>query len=251
MTDQLQLSPAPGQAPLPAPADSTTGLIPWLDANKWWLLLGLAVLAGILILVWLLRVEGKTKKLQRDALDKLRKSLIASCKATRGPARTIWITGSPRDPADKIGRYVGHHRSVEAVWLSYRTWVFGRPRLLAANPADLNALDVPEIHVRAIGVSITREIGFAVPDVHNPTQRADWQRATNTPLRSPDDFAEAWKAYFTRAIDNALSFYDSLNASEDRSFLRQEVTRSEDELTDTATVSVPKTNPNQEAEPTA
>lgn len=209
------------------------GFLGWLEANQTLLLVCFGILGALLVIYWVLNQNTKTKRLQRDALEKLRKSLIESSKATRGPAKTVWLTGSPRDPPARLGRYAGHHRSVDAIWIAYRTWLFGSRRLICTNAADLNGLDAPEIHVRAIGVNVTRGLGYAVPDIHNAAQRDDWQSSVRTRLRSPEGFAEAWKAYYAHAVDNAISFYDAMNAAEDRSFLRQEVTRSPDELTET------------------
>jgi hypothetical protein len=211
----------------------TGGLVGWLQDNKTTLLVLFGIFGAVLVLAWILRQNVKTKRLQRDALEKLRKSLLESCKATIGPAKRVWITGSPRDPPARLGRYAGHHRSVDNVWIAYRTWLFGSRRLLCANAADANNLDVEEINVRAIGVNMTRSFGYAVPDVHNSDQRLDWQNSTRLRLSTPDAFAEAWKAYYAHAVDNAIAFYDAMNAAEDRSFLRQEVTRSPDELTET------------------
>ncbi len=219
-----------------APTASSTGLTGWLQDNKWWLIASLILAAIALVLYLILSSTSRTKRLQRDALEKLRKSLVQSARATRGPAKTIWLTGSVRDPPIKIGRYLGHHHGLEAVWLAYRTWLLGKTRLLCASPVDVNGLDAIEINVRGIGINITRDIAFNMPDTHNADQRADWQRVTTRELSTGEAFTEAAKAYYARAVDNALAFYDSLNAAEDRSFLRQEVTRSQDELTETLTV---------------
>lgn len=230
-----------------AGSDGNGGVLGWLDANKTWLLVAFAILGAVLVISWILRQNTSTKKLQRDALERLRLSLIESCKATQGPAKTVWTTGSPRDPPAKLGRYAGHYRSVETVWIAYRAWLFGKRRLVCVNPVDLNGLDAPELTIRAIGVNITRGIGTAVPDTHNPTQRADWADRLNIDLASADAFAEAWKTYYARAIDNAIAFYDALNAAEDRSFLRQEITRSQDELTETLVAPKPTTTKPEEA----
>lgn len=223
------------------------GFLEWLDENKWWLLFGVTLLAAAFLAYYLLSGDSRHKKLQRDALEKLRKSLVESCKATRGPAKRVWLTGGPSDPPCRLGRYAGHHRSVETVWIAYRTWLLGQARVLAVNPADLASLDVPEIHIRAIAVNHTRSLGFAVPDVHNARQRADWARACRAELPDAEAFAEAWKHFYARAVDNALAFYDAMNAAEDRSFLRQEVTRSQDERTDTILAPAPQPAPTTEA----
>lgn len=220
--DLNQAAPSPGQ-----------GLLDWLDENKAWILLGAGLLLVVLVIHWLLNQNVRSKRLQRDALEKLRKSLLESSRATRGPAKSIWLTGSPRDPPARLGRYAGHHRSVEAVWLAYKPWIFASRRILCVNPVDLNGLDAPEIHVRAIGVNVTRGLAYAVPDVHNDAQREAWSKTARRTIGGPEAFAEAWKAYYAAAVDNALAFYDAMNAMEDRSFLRQEVTRSRDEYTET------------------
>lgn len=220
------------------PAASTTssgGITGFLDQNKWWILLALALAGAALILYWLLRNTQRTKRLQRDALERLRKSLLESCRATRGPAKTVWLTGTPRDPPQRLGKYVGHHHGLECVWLAYRPGLFARSRLVCVNPVDLNGLDVPEIHVRAKGLQVTRELTFAVPDTHDANVKRDWEGVAKRALETSEDANEAVKAYWARAVDNAIAFYDSLNAAEDRSFLRQEVTRSQDELTETIT----------------
>lgn len=227
-------------APNLAPTDGDSGgLGAWLEENKWWLLFTLAIGAAAFLVWSIFRQDTRTKRLQRDALEKLRKGLIQSCRATRGPARRVVLTGSPRDPPARLGRYLGHHRSMEATWICYRTWLFGRARLLCVNPVDVSSLDVPTIHVRAIGVCIGRDLGFATPDVHDRAQLADWQHAVRVLLAAPDDFAEAVKDYYARSVDNAIAFFDAMSAAEDRSFLRQEVTRSPDELTETIVVPVP------------
>lgn len=243
--DRLDAHQAPDVASqLPG---SGGGLLDWLDGHKWWLLFLTTLAAAALLVYWLLNQDARQKRLQRDALEKLRRSLVESCKATRGPAKTVWLTGSHRDPPSRIGRYRGHHRSVEAVWIAYATWLLGKTQLLAVNPVDLNGLDTPEIHIRAIAINQTRGFGFAVPDTHNTPQREAWARSTRTKIIAPGPFGEAWKAYYTRAIDNALAFYDAMNAAEDRSFLRQEVTRTPDELTDTITAPAPKMTAQEEA----
>lgn len=243
--DRLDAHNAPG---VTQAAPNGGGLVGWLQENKTTLLILFGVLGVVLVLLWILRQNPKTKRLQRDALEKLRKSLLDSAKATRGPAKSLWLTGSPRDPPARLGRYAGHHRSVDATWLAYRSWLFAPRRLICVNPCDLNGLDVPEIHVRAIGVNITRSLGYVVPDVHNAVQRAHWQRSIRAPLSTPEAFSHAWKAYYAHAVDNAIAFYDAMNATEDRSFLRQEVTRSQDELTETLIAPTKPTSQNEEAE---
>ncbi|MFA5862760.1 MAG: hypothetical protein WDA16_13800 [Candidatus Thermoplasmatota archaeon] len=228
---------------IPGQGTPDGGFLSWLDENKWWLLFATILGAVLLIASWLLNQDARHKKLQRDGLEKLRMGLVASCKATRGPAKSVWLTGSPRDPPSRVGRYRGHHRSVEAVWIAYATWLFGKTQLVAVNPVDLNGLDAPEIHVRAIAINQTRGFGFAVPDTHNATQRAEWAHSSPAPLATPVESAEAWKAYYARAVDNALAFYDAMNAAEDRSFLRQEVTRTPDELTETILAPAPQPAP--------
>ncbi|MFA5861319.1 MAG: hypothetical protein WDA16_06445 [Candidatus Thermoplasmatota archaeon] len=224
-----------------------SGLLGWLDENKWWVLLSLILFAAMVLAYWLINQDARQQRLQRDALEKLRRSLTESCKATRGPAKSVWLTGSPRDPPSRLGRYRGHHRSVEAVWIAYATWILGKTQLLGVNPVDLNGLDAPEVHIRAVAVNQTRGFGFAVPDTHNAIQREAWAASTRTRIPAAGAFAEAWKAYYSRAVDNALAFYDAMNAAEDRSFLRQEVTRTPDELTETITAPAPKMTPQEEA----
>lgn len=146
-----------------------------------------------------------------------------------------------------MGRYVGHHRSVEAVWIAYRTWILGRARIIALNPADIDGFDASEILIRGVGVNHTRSFGFAVPDVKNAQQRDEWGRGSGREIKDAEAFAEEWKAFYARAVDNALAFYDAMNAAEDRSFLRQEVTRSQDERTDTILGPAPPPAPKQEA----
>lgn len=227
-------------------AASDGGILGWLEENTTLLLVCFGIMGALLVAYWVLNQSTNTKRLQRDALEKLRKSLIESSKATRGPAKTVWLTGSPRDPPARLGRYVGHHRSVDAVWIAYRTWLFGSRRLLCTNATDLNGLDVSEIHVRAIGLSVTRGLGYAVPDVHNAAQRADWQSSVGTRIATPEAFSGAWKSYYAHAVDNAIAFYDAMNAAEDRSFLRQEVTRSQDEITDTLVAPAPSAPQSEE-----
>lgn len=230
----------------PPISSSSPGIPGWLDHNKWWILAGLMLLAGALLLYWL-RDSTSSKRLQRDALEKLRKSLLESCRATRGPAKTIWLAGSPRDPLDRLGRYVGHHHGLECVWLAYRPSLFSKARIVCVNPVDLSALDEPEVYVRAIGLQVTRELTFAIPDVHDSVQRGDWQQVAHRPLLGSQDFIEEAKAFYSRAVDNALAVYDSFNAAEDRSFLRQEVTRSQDERTETISVPTQSTPPADDA----
>ena len=73
-------------------ASDQGGIAGWLEDNKTLLLVCFGVLGAILVLAWLLGQTTKTKRLQRDALEKLRKSLLESCQATRGPAKSVWIT---------------------------------------------------------------------------------------------------------------------------------------------------------------
>lgn len=219
----------------------------WLYDNNWWILFLVTLTAAALLVHSLLNRDARQKRLQRDALEKLRRSLVDSCAATRGPAKAVWLSGGPSDPPVRLGRYAGHHRSVETVWIAYRTWFLGRARLVAANPVDVSGLDAPELVVRAISLNHTRNLGFAVPDVHNARQRADWTRVARRDLADAEAFAEEWKAYYSRAVDNALAFYDAMNAAEDRSFLRQEVTRSQDERTETMLAPAPAPRPNPEA----
>jgi len=209
------------------------GFLGWLQENKALLIACFGILGVILVISWLVGQGAKTKRLQRDALEKLRKSLLESCKATRGRAKRVWISGSPRDPVALLGRYAGHHRSVDVMWIAYRTWLFGLRRLLCTNPVDVIGLESTEIQIRAVGVNVTRGLGYAVPDVSDADQQADWRESARRPLRTQSEFSAAWKTYYAHAVDNAIAFYDAMNASEDRSFLRQEVTRSADELTET------------------
>lgn len=215
-------------------AENNGGLLGWLQENKTLLIACFGILGLILVISWLVGQNAKTKRLQRDALEKLRKSLLESCKATRsGVAKRVWITGGREDPATRIGRYAGHHKSVDAVWIAYRPWLFASRRLLCVNPNDINGLDVSDIQVTACGVTVARGLGYAVPDVLNSKRRAIWQTGIRAALPTPEAFSLAWKAYYAHAVDNAIAFYDAMNATEDRSFLRQEVTRSPDELTET------------------
>lgn len=224
-----------------------SGFVGWLEENKTLLLVCFGVLGALLVLVWLLGQNQNSKRLQRDALEKLRKSLIESCKATRGPAKRVLVAGSPRDPVSILGRYAGHHRSVDAMWIAYRPWLFGQRRLICTNPVDVVGLDADELQLRAVSVNVTRGLGYAVPDVSDDEQRRDWQSSTHLPIRNAEEFSAAWKAYYAHAIDNAIAFYDALNAVEDRSFLRQEVTRSREELTETIATASPQPASNQEA----
>lgn len=230
-----------------APGAPGGDFLSWLDENKWWMLFLATLAAAALLVYWFLSQDSRQKRLQRDALEKLRRSLIESCKATRGPAKSVWLAGGPSDPPVRLGRYAGHHRSVETVWIAYRTWLLGRARLVAVNPVDISGLDAPELVVRAIALNHTRSLGFAVPDVHDAIQRAEWTRVARRELPDAEAFAEAWKAYYARAVDNALAFFDAMNAAEDRSFLRQEVTRSQDERTETMLAPAPAPQPSQEA----
>lgn len=233
------------------PEKDKSGILGWLEENKTLLLVCFGVLGTILVLAWILGQNTKTKKLQRDAIEKLRKSLLESSKATRGPAKRVWITGSTRDEPSLLGRYAGHHRSVDATWIAYRTWLFGQRRLLCVNSVDVIGLATPDLHVRAIGVNVTRGLGYAVPDVTDEDVRREWQRSVRRRLDSPETFSVAWKAFYAKAVDNAIAFYDALNASEDRSFLRQEVTRSPDELTETIIAPAKPAPPPEEASPDA
>jgi hypothetical protein len=208
----------------------------WLGHNAWWLV-GTAVLAVLLIFVWkLLESNTGRRRLQRDALEKLRKSLVLSARRNRGPAKTVWLSGGPAHPPVKVGRYRGHLATVEVVWICYKPHLFATPEVFAVNPVDLGSLDVPELQVRAIAVQVTRELGFAVPDVHDRVQRREWALALADHYVTPQSFAEAWKDYYSRAVDNAIAYFDALNAVEDRSFLRQEVTRSAKEVTETEVI---------------
>lgn len=210
------------------------GFLGWLQENKTLFLVSFGLFGVVLILYWIVNQNQKTKRLQRDALEKLRKSLLESCKATRsGAAKHVWTSGSDGDPPTRLGRYAGHHRSVDAVWIAYRPWLFATRSLLCVNPVDVNGVDVPDVQISAIGVNITRGFGYAVPNVMNPKRRAKWQASLHRDLPTPEAFSQAWKAYYAHAVDNAIAFYDAMNAAEDRSFLRQEVTRSPDELTET------------------
>lgn len=214
-------------------ADNNGGFLGWLEDNKTLLIACFGILGLILVISWLVGQSAKTKRLQRDALEKLRKSLLESCKATRGRAKRVWISGSPRDPVALLGRYAGHHRSVDVMWIAYRTWLFGSRRILCTNPVDVLGFESSEIQIRAVGVNVTRGLGYAVPDVSDADQLADWRESARRPLQTQSEFSAAWKAYYAHAVDNAIAFYDAMNATEDRSFLRQEVTRSADELTET------------------
>ena len=230
-------------------ASDDGGMLGWLEDNKGLLLACFGILGALLVLYWIVSQGGKTKRLQRDALEKLRKSILESCKATRGRPKRVWIMGSPRDPPTLLGRYAGHHSSVDVTWIAYRTWLLGGRRMLCTNSVDIVSLQSAELQVRAIGVNVTRGIGYAVPDVSDEEQRLDWQQATRgRPIRTAEEFSAAWKAYYAHAVDNAIAFYDAMNATEDRSFLRQEVTRSPDELTDTLIAPTKPTPQQQEAE---
>lgn len=236
-------SPQINAAAPTAGSSSSSSFFGFLDQNKWWILVGFALLGIGLILYYLLSNTTRSRRLQRDALEKLRKSLLESCRATRGPAKSVWLTGSPRDPTQRIGSYLGHHHGLECVWIAYRPGLFRKARVVCVNPVDLNGLDVPELHLRAKGLQVTRDLTFAVPDTHDPTERARWARTAGHELATSERANEAVKAYWSRAVDNAIAFYDALNAAEDRSFLRQEVTRSQNELTETITAPAQPTPP--------
>jgi hypothetical protein len=217
-------------------SNAAGGVGTWLSENAWWMIT-LVVGTLLFVFIWkLLQANQGRKKLQRDALEKLRRGLIKSAKRNKGPAKTIWLSGGPGHPPVKMGRYLGHLSTVELTWLCYRPHLFAHSEIFAVNPVDLGSLDVPEIQVRALSVQLVRELGFASPDVHDRTQRNEWARAQGEHYATPQEFAEAWKDYFSRAVDNAVAYYDSLNAIEDRSFLRQEVTRSPEEITETEVV---------------
>lgn len=226
----------------------TSGLTGWLGDNKWSLLACLAIAAIALVFYLIFKSASGSKRLQRDALEKLRMSLVESSRATRGPAKTVWLSGGPRDPPTRIGRYAGHHRALDATWIAYRTWLLGKTRILCVNPVDLDDLDASEVIVRGIALQQSRGISFALPDPNDPEQRAEWQAVTKRKLETNKELAEAAKEFFARAVDNAIAFYDSLNAAEDRSFIRQEVTRSEHERTETITVPTPHNKPDESTE---
>jgi hypothetical protein len=209
----------------------------WFAGNAWWLILA-AIGVVVLVLLFVLLKDRGSKRLQRDALLRLQQSLIKSARRSRGPARSVVVSGAPGDPPCRLGRYLGHLHGMDAVWIAYRprgllNW---KPEVFAANPVDLGPLDVPEIQVRGLSVRLVRELGFVEPDVHDISTRTDWAKAQKEHYAGATEFAEAVKDYYSRAVDNLVAFWDALNAVEDRSFLRQEVTRSETEVTETITV---------------
>lgn len=218
-----------------AVSNVANGAADWLKTNAWWLIAAIVIVIATIIVIRLLGVQGK-KRLQRDALEKLRKALIKSAKRSRGPARTVWLSGSPGDPPVKVGRYKGHFRGVDAAWIAYKPSLLSKPEVFCANPVDLGPLDVPELHVRGLSLRLARDLGFVEVDPHDPVTRSEWAIRLNDHYATAEDFAEAVKDYYSRAVDNLVAFYDSLNAVEDRSFLRQEVTRSEVEVTETEEV---------------
>lgn len=237
--------------------DGTTGTIDrmtdWLGENAWWIGLAAALLFVVYLLYRVLQQTARVKRLQRDALERLRASLLEAASATRGPAKTIWLTGSPRHPPVHLGRYAGHHHSVDALWIAYRPGLFRKRRLVALNPVDLaTSLDVPELQLRGIGVHMARDLGYLVPDIHDADVRAAWTTSARDGSGSPEGMAEAVKAYYARATDNAGAFADALTAIEDRAFLRQEVTRSKREYTETETIAAPPpASPTAEGAPKA
>lgn len=215
-----------------------SGIGTWLSDNWWWLALSVAILVVLIIIFRSLGKGAKKTRLQRDALERYRNSLLHACRATRSSsAKSVWISGGTRDPAMRLGRYKGHHRGPEAIWVRYSPGLLRRDELLLFNPADLaSALDTREVHVKAISVSVVRDFCVAVPDPHDARERDAWAKATGRKARSAEEFVEAWKTYYQHVVDNGVSLIDASNAIEDRSYLRQEVTRSRDELTETIAV---------------
>lgn len=230
-----------------AASGAVGGVADWLKTNAWWIIAGIVIVIATIIIIKLLGVTGK-KRLQRDALEKLRKALLKSAKRSRGPAKTVWLTGAPGDPPVKIGRYAGHFRGVDGCWIAYKPGLFAKAEVFVVNPVDLGPLDVREVHVRGLSLRLSRELGFVEIDPHDRVARSEWARSMGDHYASAQDYAEAAKDYYSRAVDNLIAFYDSLNAVEDRSFLRQEVTRSVEEVTETDEIATRGVNDKTPAE---
>ncbi|MEA3200097.1 MAG: hypothetical protein QOE90_1525 [Thermoplasmata archaeon] len=228
----------------PSQPSLTSGITGGIDkATAWmsdhWIWIALLVIGFVLLLIFLsIRHADAKKRLQRDALERLRKNVIHACRTNRARGiRTVWTTGSPSQPPVRLGKYKGHTRHLEAVWITYKPGLFQRVEALWANPVDVpTAYDGPELHVRALGVWHARDFSYAIPDAHDARERREWAKTTTAAVGSAQEFVEAVKRYYARAIDNAVAFFDALNAVEDRSYLRQEVTRGENEQTETLSV---------------
>ena len=202
----------------------------WASAN--WTSIALVVLV-VAVLVFLLLYLGQklpSKGLKRDGLEVFRRDMHKSAREAGLRGRKLWLTGSEHYPPVRLGRITGMCRDVEAQWYEYRRGLLSKPRLFVCNPDDVvTSHEGREVHVRALSVRHHRGVFAAVPDVHDPRVRATWSMTVGRELQEPGDLAEAWKEYVTTAIDNVVGLDESLLAAQDRHYLRQRVTYSDDE----------------------
>lgn len=271
-----------GQAQEPAPSATDglggafNGIGQFLSDNAGMIvvLIGLVILL-IAFLAWLGR-RVPTKGIQRDALVILSKDMIKSAKMTPAHgSQDLWLTGSELFPPKNLGRVLGYHRGVDAMWYAVRRggW-FARPKLVVCLPDDIvTSHESREIHVSGVGVESHRGFYAIVPDVHDEREWHRWSKAAGrrsapraaaagarssgrsatgleTVLYSParvidsaSALSEFFKEWYTSVIANQISVDESLLASQDRHFLRQWVTYSEKET-------LPQTDIVKPSEPT-
>lgn len=223
-------------------SDQWTTFTTWLGQNWVFILLVVVAVAALVFLLLWLGQKLPTKGLRRDGLEVFRRDMLRSNTALDVRGKSLWLTGNELLPAQRLGRLKGYCRDVEGMWYAYKRGLFGKVQLLLCNADDIaTSHEGREVHVRAVSVRYHRGVYCAVPDVHDPRERAIWTVTVGRELGEPGDLAEAWKEYITTAIDNVVGLDESLLAAQDRHYLRQRVTYSDDEHP--AETSVPQPPP--------
>lgn len=219
----------------------------WLSDHWVWIALIVVAIIILFIVLGMRRVDAK-RKLQRDAIERLRKNVILACKTNRAKGiKKVWTTGSPTQPPLCLGRYRGHTPHLDATWIAYKPGLFSRLEVCWVMPADItSAYDGRELSLRGLGVWHARDFAYLIPDAHDERERREWAKVLRIASLTPEDFVEAVKRFYARALDNAVAFHDAINAIEDRAYLRQEVTRGENERTETLSVPAQPNDPTPE-----
>lgn len=210
----------------------------FLNDNLGWIALAVFLFLVLLVLVWALKDRQDKKRLQRDALLRYAVEAAETCKLNRQRGiRSLHTTGNGVERPRRLGKYRGHADRLDVMVASFGGGFFRKPRVFHFNRCDLaSTLEGPQLLVRAVSVDLYNGILVATPDVHDARQRADWAPSLGRRIDDPAEFAEAVKAFYWRAVDNAIARMAAHSMSEDQEFMVREATRGRDERTDTVEV---------------
>ena len=220
----ITIGPRPDLNPTGGLAHAGGSITTWITDHKWWLLAAMLLAILAVLLLANLRARAAARMIQRDALEVAHRDLAASLRLTVLPgAKRLWLTGTPRVAGYKLGRIRGGGPHVEAYCFAFAPRLLSRTQKAFVTPkAIVSALDVPDVHVSAVFPVHHRGFTFLAPDFHDATHAERWADALNLkPAATSAEFAEAFKAWMARVVDNIIAVDASLTAAQKRQFLRE------------------------------